>query len=127
MRPEGAGSACYTAPSMELSRFEYDLPPELIAQEPLEPRDSSRLLVLDRSRRAWLDRRFSDLTALLRPGDCLVANESKVVAARLFGTADADGRPIELLLLRPVTATRWEALVKPGRRCRPGARIRLAS
>src|SRR5947209_15115656 len=93
---------------MDLSRFEYHLPPELIAQEPAEPRDASRLLVVDRARRSWQDRRFGELPALLGPGDCLVANESKVIPARLLGTREADGRPLELLMLRPLAVTRWE-------------------
>ena len=110
---------------MELSRFQYHLPPDLIAQEPVEPRDASRLLALDRAKRAWSDRRFADLPALLRPGDCLVANETKVVPARLFGTVG--GHSVELVMLRAVSATRWEALVRPGRRCRPGATVELGS
>ncbi len=123
--PGSAGAACYTSPAMELSHLAYHLPPELIAQEPVEPRDASRLLVLDRASRSWRDHRFSDLPALLRPGDCLVANETRVVPARLFGTAEAGGQPVELLLLKAATPTRWEALVRPGRRCRPGARVAL--
>ena len=112
---------------MDLSLFEYHLPPELIAQEPAEPRDASRLLVVDRARRSWQDRRFGELPALLGPGDCLVANESKVIPARLLGTREADGRPLELLMLRPLAVTRWEALVRPGRRCRVGARVLVAA
>jgi S-adenosylmethionine:tRNA ribosyltransferase-isomerase len=86
---------------MDLSLFAYHLPPELIAQEPAEPRDSSRLLVVDRARASWADRRFGELPDLLEPGDCLVANESKVIPARLLGTREGDGRPVELLMLRP--------------------------
>src|SRR5213594_3080006 len=112
---------------MDLSLFEYHLPPELIAQEPAESRDASRLLVVDRARRSWQDRRFGELPALLGPGDCLVANESKVIPARLLGTREADGRPLELLMLRPLAVTRWEALVRPGRRCRVGARVLVAA
>ena len=112
---------------MDLSLFDYDLPPTLIAQEPAEPRDASRLLVLDRARGAWADHRFLDLPSLLRPGDCMVVNTSRVIPARLLGEA-ADGRPIELLLVAPTAdgGTRWEALARPGRRCRPGARLRVA-
>ncbi len=112
---------------MDLSLFEYHLPLELIAQEPAEPRDASRLLVVDRSRSSWQDRRFGGLPALLGPGDCLVANQSKVIPARLLGTREADGRPLELLMLRPLAVTRWEALVRPGRRCRVGARVLVAA
>jgi S-adenosylmethionine:tRNA ribosyltransferase-isomerase len=111
---------------MDVSLFDYDLPAELIAQEPVDPRDASRLLVLDRGRRSWEDRTFGDLPDLLRPGDCLVANQSRVIPARLLGTAVEGGRPVELLLLRPVAEGRWEALVRPGRRCRIGARVELA-
>jgi S-adenosylmethionine:tRNA ribosyltransferase-isomerase len=111
---------------MDVSLFEYDLPLELIAQEPAEPRDASRLLVVNRARGTWQDRRFGDVSALLGPGDCLVANQSKVIPARLLGTLEADGRPVELLMLRPLAGTRWEALVRPGRRCRAGARVLVA-
>jgi S-adenosylmethionine:tRNA ribosyltransferase-isomerase len=112
---------------MDVSLFEYDLPPGLIAQEPVDPRDASRFLVLDRRRASWTDRRFADLPELLRPGDCLVANRSKVIPARLLGTLEADGRPVELLMLRALGDRRWEALTRPGRRCRVGARVLLAS
>ena len=112
---------------MDLSLFEYHLQPELIAQEPAEPRDASRLLVLDRARKSWQDRRFGELPTLLRSGDCLVANETKVIPARLLGTREADGRPVELLMLRPLAGSRWEALVRPGRRCRVGARVQVAA
>jgi S-adenosylmethionine:tRNA ribosyltransferase-isomerase len=112
---------------MDLSLFEYDLPPDLVAQEPAEPRDASRLLVVDRARGGWEDRWFADLPDLLRPGDCLVANRSKVMPARLLGTLEADGRPVELLMLRQLGDSRWEALVRPGRRCRPGARVLVAA
>jgi S-adenosylmethionine:tRNA ribosyltransferase-isomerase len=111
---------------MDVALLDYSLPPDLIAQEPAEPRDASRLLVLDRGRGAWEDRRFGDLPALLRAGDCLVANRSRVIPARLLGTAVDGGQPVELLLLRPVADGRWEALVRPGRRCRVGARVDLA-
>jgi len=111
---------------MDLSSFEYQLPSELIAQEPAEPRDASRLLVLDRRRGAWEDRRFDDFPALLRPGDCLIANESRVIPARLLGALEAGSQRVELLLLRPIAPTRWEAIVRPARHCRPGARVMLA-
>ena len=111
---------------MDVALFDYELPRELIAQEPAEPRDASRLLVLDRARRAWEDRAFVELPELLRPGDCLVANRSRVIPARLLGVTEAAGQAVELLLLRPVEADRWEALARPGRRCRVGARLVLA-
>jgi len=111
---------------MDASLFDYELPPELIAQEPAEPRDASRLLVLDRTVGAWADHGFSELPELLRAGDCLVANRSRVIPARLLGTAVDGGGAVELLLLRPVGDERWEAMVRPGRRCRVGARVDLA-
>jgi S-adenosylmethionine:tRNA ribosyltransferase-isomerase len=111
---------------MDVSLFDYDLPLELIAQEPAEPRDASRLLAVDRARGSLKDRRFGDLTTLLGPGDCLVANRSKVIPARLLGALEVDGRPVELLMLRALAPARWEALVKPGRRCRPGTRVLVA-
>ena len=111
---------------MDVSLFDYELPPGLIAQEPAEPRDASRLLVLDRTREAWEDARFSDLPHWLRAGDCLVVNESRVIPARLLGTLEGDGRPVELLMLRPLDGGRWEALARPGKRCGLGARVTLA-
>ncbi len=111
---------------MDLSLFEYQLPAELIGQEPAEPRDASRLLVLERRRGAWTDQRFSDLPALLRPGDCLIANQSRVIPARLLGALEPGGQRVELLLLRPIAPTRWETLVRPARHCRPGARVAIA-
>ena len=111
---------------MDVALFDYELPPERIAQEPAEPRDASRLLVLDRARGAWEDARFSDLPRWLRAGDCLVVNESRVIPARLLGTLEGDGRPVELLMLRPLSGGRWEALARPGKRCGLGARVTLA-
>jgi S-adenosylmethionine:tRNA ribosyltransferase-isomerase len=110
---------------MDVALFDYDLPPELIAQEPAEPRDASRLLVLDRRTGRVEDRRFSDLERLLRPGDCLVANRSRVIPARVLGVAEAGGA-VELLFVRPVDGPRWEVMVRPGRRCRVGAAIAVA-
>src|SRR5687768_3014909 len=108
---------------MDVAQFDYELPSELIAQEPAEPRDSSRLLVLDRAEGTWVDRRFSDLPSFLRPGDCVIANQSRVIAARLLGALEPGGHPVELLMLGPVDGERWDALVRPGRRCRAGAQI----
>jgi S-adenosylmethionine:tRNA ribosyltransferase-isomerase len=111
---------------MDVSLFDYELPSELIAQKPAEPRDGSRLLVLDRAAGTWADRGFAELAELLQPGDCLVANRSRVMPARLLGVAEPGGQAVELLLIRPVEGERWEAMVRPGRRFRPGARIGLA-
>jgi S-adenosylmethionine:tRNA ribosyltransferase-isomerase len=109
---------------VHLSDFDYNLPPELIAQEPLARRDASRLLVLDRRHGAPEHRRFRDLPDLLRPGDLLVVNRSRVRPARLLGTRAGGGRA-EVLLLRDRGGDLWEALVRPGRRLPPGARVRV--
>jgi S-adenosylmethionine:tRNA ribosyltransferase-isomerase len=111
---------------MDVSLFDYELPPDRIAQEPAESRDASRLLVVDRVRGSWIDARFSDLPRWLRTGDCLVVNESRVISARLLGVLEGEGRPVELLMLRPLDGPRWEALVRPGKRCSIGARVTLA-
>jgi S-adenosylmethionine:tRNA ribosyltransferase-isomerase len=103
--------------------FDYDLPSDLIAQEPAEPRDASRLLMVDRAGGTWRDGHFSDLPSCLRSGDCVVANESRVVPARLLGVLEPGGREAEVLMLRPVADDRWDALVRPGRRCRVGASV----
>jgi S-adenosylmethionine:tRNA ribosyltransferase-isomerase len=108
---------------MDLSQFSYHLLPELIAQEPVEPRDSARLLAVDRAGSAWRDQHVRELPTVLRPGDCVVVNRSKVIPARLPAFREADGRPVEILMLRAVGPTRWEALVRPGRRGRVGARL----
>lgn len=109
---------------MDLARFDYALPPDRIAQYPAERRDASRLLVLDRATGRWEDRVFSDLPALLRAGDCLVVNDSRVIPARLLGTLRT-GSPVELLFLREAGDRRWEVLARPAKRCREGARILL--
>ncbi|MBE6778244.1 MAG: tRNA preQ1(34) S-adenosylmethionine ribosyltransferase-isomerase QueA [Ruminococcaceae bacterium] len=102
------------------SDFYYDLPEELIAQEPLEQRDASRLLVLDRRNGACTDRVFSDLLDYLQPGDCLILNNSRVLPARLLGHRRATGARVELLLLTPHGDDVWEVLAGPGRRAKPG-------
>lgn len=110
--------------------FAYDLPPERIAQTPAEPRDSSRLLVLDRATGGLTHRIFRDLPAELRPGDLLVANESRVLPARLRGRKAGGGAAVEVLLLalRPERGpTTWEALVRPGRRLRAGHVVALGA
>jgi S-adenosylmethionine:tRNA ribosyltransferase-isomerase len=111
---------------VDVADFDYALPPEAIAQRPAERREASRLLVLDRTRRAWTDRRFADLPDLLRPGDCLVVNDSRVIPARVIARDEATGGEVELLFTTPLTATRWEALARPARRARPGARLSVA-
>jgi S-adenosylmethionine:tRNA ribosyltransferase-isomerase len=106
---------------MQLSDFDYHLPEELIAQHPAEVRDQSRLLVLDRTAGTVAHRRFYDLPSYLVPGDTLVFNDTRVIPARLVGTkADTDAR-VEVFLLNRLADDRWETLVKPGRKLRPGA------
>src|SRR5262245_59891584 len=112
---------------MDVAMFDNELPPDLIAQEPAEPRDASRLLVVDRGTGTWQDRSFRDLPSFLREGDCVVANESRVIPARLLGALEPGGHQVELLMLRSVDGERWDALVRPGRRCRTGARVRVGA
>lgn len=100
--------------------FWYDLPKELIAQEPAEPRDSARLLVLDRKDDSIRHDVFSNLTDYLKPGDLLVVNNSKVLPARIVGIKQPTGAVCELLLLRQVKGDQWECLAKPGKRMQPG-------
>ncbi|MBR6208946.1 MAG: tRNA preQ1(34) S-adenosylmethionine ribosyltransferase-isomerase QueA [Oscillospiraceae bacterium] len=109
---------------MKKSDFYYDLPPELIAQTPLQKRDSSRLLCLDKATGAWEHRHFFDLPELLRPGDCLVMNDSRVIPARLFGTRPSGGS-VEVVLLRDLGKGDWECLTRPGRKTPPGTKLRF--
>jgi len=114
---------------MRLSDFDYTLPQALIAQEPVEPRDSARLLLLDRRGehgRPASHLHVSDLPDLLRPGDLLVANRSRVLPARVFGRLAGGGRA-EFLLLRRHRPGRWDALARPGRRLRPGDVVSVGS
>ena len=108
---------------MKTSDFYYDLPKELIAQDPLEDRSSSRLLVLHRKSGQVEHRVFTDIVEYLRPGDCLVRNNTKVIPARLYGTREDTGAMIELLLLKRRENDVWETLVKPGKKARTGAVI----
>ena len=110
---------------MRTSDFDYELPSELIAQTPLEPRDSSRLLVLDRETGNIEHRHFYDIVEYLHPGDVLVLNESRVIPARLRGRREGTGGKVELLLLRQRSPGIWQALAQPGRRLRPGMRVIL--
>lgn len=107
---------------MKTSDFMYDLPEELIAQTPMEKRDASRLLVLDRKNGEIEHRHFYDLTEYLRPGDCLVLNNSRVIPARLFGTRPTGGA-VEVVLLKEVGDNRWECLTRPGKKMRPGTEV----
>ena len=108
---------------MKTSDFYYELPPELIAQTPIERRDGSRLLTLDRETGRTEHRRFYELPELLRPGDCLILNDSRVLPARLLGQRLPGGGACEVLLLIDRGETVWECLVRPGRKLRTGARL----
>ncbi len=110
---------------MEIDGFDYALPPEAIAQEPLADRAASRLMVLDRAGSGIQHLVFRDLPTLLSPGDLLVVNRSRVFPARLLGERAGGGRA-EVLLVRPLGGELWEALVRPGRRLRAGTRVRVA-
>ena len=106
---------------MKTSDFDYELPEELIAQTPIEPRDHSRLMIIPPHEGAPIHRHFYDIIDELHPGDALVINETRVIPARLLGVKEDTGVPVEVLLLRRRNATDWEALVRPGRRLKPGA------
>ena len=110
---------------MRTSDFDYWLPPELIAQTPIEPRDSSRLLVLDRATGEMEHTHFHRLLDYVRPGDVLVFNQSRVIPARLHGHRSDTGGKAELLLLRQEAPGRWQALGRPGRRLRPGVTLTI--
>ena len=107
---------------MRISEFDYDLPPDLIAQTPLAQRDASRMLVLARAREEWTDSSFSQFTQHLRPDDVVVVNNSRVIPARLIGHREETGGQVEIFLVRELEATVWEALVRPGARLKQGAR-----
>lgn len=113
-----------SARDRQLAAYSYDLPEALIAQNPLTPRDSAKLLVVE-SKDNYRHRHFRDLADLLLPGDLLVLNNTRVIPARLFGTKHSGGA-VEVLLIEPVAADRWLALVKPGRRLQPGSTIEFS-
>ena len=108
---------------MNIKEFYYDLPEELIAQDPLADRSSSRLLTLDKNSGAFSHHVFRDIVDYLNPWDCLVLNNTKVIPARLMGEKISTGAGIEVLLLKRKEGDIWETLVKPGKKARPGARI----
>jgi len=105
---------------LKTSDFHYDLPQELIAQTPMNPRDHSRLLVYNRKDQSIQHLHFYDLPDFLQAGDALVLNNTKVIPARLLGIKECSGVPVEVLLLKQTNQTDWEALVRPGRRLKPG-------
>src|ERR1700746_3331548 len=115
---------------MLLHEFDYQLPEDLIAQEPLADRAASRMLVLDRQTETWQDRAFRDFPSYLRPGDCLVLNDSRVFPSRLYGVRESGrGGRVEILLTKPVSpdGLTWEALVHPGRKLRTGERVEISN
>lgn len=109
--------------TMSLEEFDYDLPKELIAQDPLEKRDDSRLLVLDKNTGEYKHQHFYDIRKFLRPGDCLVINNTKVMPARLIGEKEGTGGKVAVLLLTRKSDTTWETLVKPGKNARIGQKL----
>lgn len=108
---------------MNLKDFYYDLPEELIAQDPLSQRDQSRLLVVNKNTGSYEHKIFHDLVDYLIPGDCLVLNDTRVLPARLIGEREGTRAKIEVLLLKRKDADVWETLVKPGKKMKPGARV----
>lgn len=108
---------------MKTKDFYYDLPKELIAQTPLEPRDSSRLLLLDRNSGEVQHKHFYDIADYLEPGDCLILNDSRVLPARIYGIKEPTGACVEFLLLKQVENDVWECLAGPGKKAKPGTKF----
>ena len=105
---------------MKITDFDYNLPEELIAQKPADKRDSSRLLVVHRDSGKIEHKHFYDIINYLNPGDLMVLNNSKVLPARLFGEKEGTGAKVEFLLIKRIEGDRWETMVRPGRRLKPG-------
>lgn len=110
---------------MRIEEFDYNLPEELIAQTPAEQRDSCRMMVLDMEENIIDHKHFYDVLDYLNPGDCLVMNDSRVIPARMYGIKESTGAHIELLLIKRIEGDKWESLVKPGKRLRPGDTVIL--
>lgn len=110
---------------MKVSEFYYDLPKELIAQDPLEKRDNSKLLIIDKKTGSLTHKHFYDVIDYLNPGDALVLNESKVIPARLIGNLDNSDKICEVFLLKRIDTDKWECLVKPGKKLRIGAKVKF--
>jgi S-adenosylmethionine:tRNA ribosyltransferase-isomerase len=108
---------------MKVSEFYYDLPPELIAQEPIKERQMSRLLVLDKAEGSIEHKVFKDIVGYLNKGDCLVLNNTRVIPARLLGEKEDTGGKIEFVLIKRINGDIWEVILKPGRRAKPGSRF----
>lgn len=107
---------------MKLTDFDYELPEELIAQTPIEKRDTSRLMVLNRNKKTIEHKTFLNVIDYLQPGDCLVINNTKVIPARLYGVKTT-GAKVEVLLLKQVEGDIWECIVRPGNKLKPGTKI----
>ena len=112
---------------MQISQFDYDLPQELVAQEPLPERDASRMLVIDRAKRIWTDSEFKRFPEYIRENDVVVINNTRVFPARIIGQRDPSGGRVEVLLVRELEPFLWEGLVRPGRRLKQGARIQFGN
>lgn len=111
---------------MRIEEFDYKLPEELIAQTPLDKRDSCRLMVLDRDSKTIEHRHFYDILDYVNPGDCLVLNDSRVIPARMFGIKEGTGAHIEILLIKRIEGDKWECMLRPGKRLHEGDRVILA-
>ena len=111
---------------MKVSDFNYELPEELIAQHPYDKRDEARLMLLDRENHKYEHKVFKDIIDYLKPGDCLVINNTKVLPARLYGKKDT-GANVEFLLLKRIEGDYWEAMVRPGNKLRPGAKVEFGN
>lgn len=107
---------------MKVTDFNYELPENLIAQTPIQKRDNSRLMVLDRKKKTINHKIFTDVLDYLKPGDCLVINNTKVIPARLYGTKTT-GAKIEMLLLKQLEGDIWECIVRPGNKLKPGSKV----
>ena len=108
---------------MKIADFDYEVPAELIAQTPLEQRDASRMLVLDRGAQTWVDSRFKEFTRYLRKSDVVVVNNSRVIPARLIGRREESGGQVEIFLVREIGNDVWETMVRPGARLKKGTRV----
>ncbi len=120
---EQVGMEAAKPAGLALSDFDYDLPPERIASEPARPRDSSRLLLVDRRNGKLTDLGFRHLSASLRESDLLVINNTRVMKARVYGILERTGRKVEVLFANPISETLWEVMLRPGKRVRTGDRI----
>lgn len=107
---------------MKVSEFNYYLPTELIAQHPLEKRDSSKLMVVDKENKIIKNKTFTDIIDYLKPGDCLVRNNTKVIPARIYGKKET-GANVEFLLLNNIEGDIWESIVKPGNKLHVGSKV----